>query len=70
MVRFSFLPRSLSGHSRASEVAPKSGAVSRSALLGGPEEHCRRLIQRERSLGEPTKQNVEERRARLGRHGR
>ena len=63
MVRFSFLPRSLAGHLIASGVAPKSAAVSRSALLGGPGEHCRRLIQRERSLGEPTKQSVEERRA-------
>jgi hypothetical protein len=44
--------------------------VSRSALLGGPDEipvsECERTRRAESRLGEPTKQNAGERRARLG----
>jgi hypothetical protein len=63
--------RSLSGRPKASGGAPKSEAVSRSALLGEPAGILASVSERTRGaefrLGDPTKQNGGERRARLGR---
>ena len=65
-ISFVLLPRSRSGHPEASDIAPNSAAVTRSALLEGPGEACQETISDLGSMGEPTKQSEEGRRARLG----